>query len=72
MADMARGCGEPARVEHGARAGGIGEMAAHRLDLAEADLGQRVELAVEIAILAQGVELDREILGNVHAGRPTG
>ena len=39
--------------------GGIGQMTAHGLDLAEAELGQRIELAVEIAILAQRVELDR-------------
>ena len=65
-----RGRGEPARVEHGPQPGRIGELAAHRLHLAEADLGNRVELAIELAILAHGVELDREVIGHVHAGRP--
>ena len=71
-ADMARGCPESMGVEAGTGGGGVGEMAAHGLDLAEADLGQRRELPVEVAELAQGVELDREIPGNVHAGHPIG
>ena len=48
-ADMARGRGEPVGVEPGTGAGGIGEMAADRLDLAEAELSQGLELPVEIA-----------------------
>ena len=70
MADVPRGRGEPVGVEPGTGAGRIGEMAADGLHLAEAQPSQRLELAVEIAELAQAVELDREILGNVHAGHP--
>ena len=40
---------DAARVELGAGRRGIGEMAADGLDPAESELGQRLELAVEVA-----------------------
>src|SRR5205814_1689840 len=55
-------------VELGAGGGGILEMGVDQLHMPETGFGDNVELAVEVAELAQAVDLDREGQGRARHG----